>query len=65
MMDVGIPLASLIVGGILFISAVFDIDWVLSKSSADRRLGRTFARVYYGFVGFVGIALAIWMFFGG
>jgi hypothetical protein len=34
----------------LFIGVVFDNDWIMSKTRADRLLGRKFARILYGFM---------------
>ncbi|MCB8926816.1 MAG: hypothetical protein H6652_14465 [Ardenticatenaceae bacterium] len=37
---------------LLFIGAVFDIDWILKFTRGDRSYGRTFARIFYGSLGF-------------
>jgi hypothetical protein len=50
-----------VVSGILFISAVFNIDWVMSKMRGDRMYGRKISRIYHGFVGLVGILLVLFL----
>ncbi|MAT96742.1 MAG: hypothetical protein CL608_06320 [Anaerolineaceae bacterium] len=38
---------------LFFIGAVFDVDWIMKLTAADRRYGRKFARIFWGlFAGF-------------
>jgi hypothetical protein len=46
--DVCFPLAFLLIFETFFIGAIFDIDWVMSKTKADQRYGRKIARLLWG-----------------
>jgi hypothetical protein len=49
--DVCFPLAFLLIFETFFIGAIFDIDWVISKTKADQRYGRKIARLLWGCFG--------------
>jgi hypothetical protein len=40
---------------LFFVGAVYDIDWIMKMTKADRRYGRSVARIMCGVAGFVGI----------
>ncbi|MCC6601661.1 MAG: hypothetical protein IT327_00535 [Anaerolineae bacterium] len=44
---------------LLFIGAVFDIDWILKFTRGDRLYGRKFARIFYGIFGFFGTVMML------
>ncbi len=44
---------------LLFIGAVFDIDWILKFTRGDRSYGRKFARIYYGIYGLFGMIMML------
>jgi len=44
---------------LLFVGAVFDVDWILKVTRGDRSYGRTFARIFYGFYGLFGMIVLL------
>jgi len=44
---------------LLFIGAVFDIDWILKFTRGDRSYGRKFARIFYGIYGLFGMIMML------
>ena len=44
---------------LLFVGAVFDVDWILKVTRGDRSYGRTFARIFYGFYGLFGLIVLL------
>ena len=43
---------------LFFIGAVFDVDWIMRLTAADRRYGRKFARISWGIMsGFAIVAM--------
>ncbi|MCP5100276.1 MAG: hypothetical protein GY943_32395 [Chloroflexi bacterium] len=44
---------------LLFVGAVFDVNWIMKFMKADRRYGRGFARVSAGIFGFLGTVMMI------
>lgn len=46
---------------LIFIGAVYDIDWIMELTRADRTFGRKFARISWGVISFFGIIIMIIM----
>lgn len=44
---------------LLFVGAVFDVDWILKVTRGDRSYGRTFARIFYSFYGLFGMIVLL------
>jgi len=44
---------------LLFVGAVFDVDWILKVTRGDRSYGRAFARIFYGFYGLFGMIVLL------
>ena len=45
-----------LVGLLIFIGAIFDVDWILNLTASAQRdypLGRKFTRIFYGLIGFL------------
>lgn len=56
-----IPIFIFMTLALCFIGALFDIDWIMKLTRADRRYGRKFARISWGIVGFLGIVVMVLM----
>jgi hypothetical protein len=54
-----IPIILFIAFPLVFIGAVFDIDWIMKMTKADRRFGRGAARIIWVVGGFVGIIIML------
>ena len=54
-----IGILSLFICMLLFVGAVFDVDWILKVTRGDRSYGRTFARIFYGFYGLFGMIVLL------
>ncbi len=50
-----------IVAVVFLIGAVFDVNWIMKLTKADRRYGRKFARICNGMFGFMRIIAMIIM----
>jgi len=53
------PVILFIMFAIFFVGAVFDVDWIMRLTSAERRYGRKFARISVGIVTGIGIIIMI------
>ncbi|MCC6605854.1 MAG: hypothetical protein IT327_21780 [Anaerolineae bacterium] len=53
------PVILFIMFAIFFVGAVFDVDWIMRLTRAERRYGRKFARIFWGIVGGIGIIIMI------
>ncbi len=54
-----VPTMFFIVLVLFFIGAVFDVDWIMRITKADRRYGRKYARIFWGMMSFFGIVVMI------
>lgn len=53
------PVILFIMFVMLFVGAVFDVDWIMKLTSAERRYGRKFARISVGLIAGIGIIAMI------
>ena len=44
---------------LVFVGAIFDIDWIMKMTRADRSFGRKPARIIWGTFGFFAILMVI------
>lgn len=54
-----IPIIMFMAFTLFFVGALFDIDWIMKMTKADRRYGRPTGRIFWGVGGFVGMIIAI------
>ena len=54
-----IPITLFMLFTLFFVGALFNIDWIMKITKADRRYGRSVARIFWGVGGFIGIIIMI------
>lgn len=53
------PVILFIMFVMFFVGAVFDVDWIMRLTRAERNFGRKFARIYVGIITGIGITAMI------
>ena len=54
-----IPIILFLAFTLFFVGAIFDIDWIMKMTKADRRFGRNAARIIWVVGGFVGMTIML------